>query len=136
MNVHRLAASALVRAPAKLNLFFEILARRGDGFHEVETLMAPISLYDTLVASPGPPGTIRLTCRWSHPGDVIRDIVLNVRLKLRNPGKISFAERSHEVVRWCCGLRKARSASCQDHYPVHEQVPGKLRQLIQKTVHR
>lgn len=69
MNVHRLAASALVRAPAKLNLFFEILARRGDGFHEVETLMAPISLYDTLVASSGPPGTIRLTCRWSHPGD-------------------------------------------------------------------
>lgn len=69
MNVQRLAESVHVRAPAKLNLFFEILARRGDGFHEVETLMAPISLYDTLVAAPGPPGKIRLNCRWSHAGD-------------------------------------------------------------------
>ena len=39
MNVHRLAASAIVRAPAKLNLFFEVLSKRNDGFHEIETLM-------------------------------------------------------------------------------------------------
>ena len=50
MNVHQLAASAIVRAPAKLNLFFEVLAKRNDGFHEIETLMVPVSLYDTLVA--------------------------------------------------------------------------------------
>ncbi len=68
MNVDRLAASALVRAPAKLNLFFEILAKRSDGFHEIETLMAPISLYDTLVASPEPGGRIRVECRWAAPG--------------------------------------------------------------------
>ena len=31
-------------APAKINLSFEIKGRREDGFHEIETLMAPISL--------------------------------------------------------------------------------------------
>jgi 4-diphosphocytidyl-2-C-methyl-D-erythritol kinase len=36
-------------APAKINLSFEIKARRDDGFHEIETLMAPISLSDRLV---------------------------------------------------------------------------------------
>lgn len=35
-------------APAKINLSFEIKRRREDGFHEIETLMAPISLSDRL----------------------------------------------------------------------------------------
>lgn len=35
-------------APAKINLSFEIKGRRDDGFHEIETLMAPISLADRL----------------------------------------------------------------------------------------
>jgi len=35
-------------APAKINLSFEIKGRREDGFHEIETLMAPISLSDRL----------------------------------------------------------------------------------------
>ncbi|HXM33018.1 MAG TPA: 4-(cytidine 5'-diphospho)-2-C-methyl-D-erythritol kinase [Chthoniobacterales bacterium] len=35
-------------APAKINLSLEIKARREDGFHEIETLMTPISLADRL----------------------------------------------------------------------------------------
>jgi 4-diphosphocytidyl-2-C-methyl-D-erythritol kinase len=35
-------------APAKINLSFAIKGRRPDGFHEIETLMAPISLADRL----------------------------------------------------------------------------------------
>ena len=48
MHVHRYGSDVVVQAPAKLNLFFEILARRIDGFHEIETLVYPINLYDTL----------------------------------------------------------------------------------------
>lgn len=35
-------------APAKINLSFAIEGRRADGFHEIETLMTPISLADRL----------------------------------------------------------------------------------------
>ena len=48
MQVHRNAVEVVVDAPAKLNLFFEVLAKRTDGYHEIETLMCPIDLYDTL----------------------------------------------------------------------------------------
>src|SRR5438105_7698902 len=37
-------------APAKINLSLRVLRRRNDGFHEIETRMAPISLYDSLQA--------------------------------------------------------------------------------------
>ena len=35
-------------AHAKVNLFLRVLRRRDDGFHEIETLMAPIALCDSL----------------------------------------------------------------------------------------
>jgi 4-diphosphocytidyl-2-C-methyl-D-erythritol kinase len=35
-------------APAKINLYLHIRGRRPDGFHELETLMALISVHDTL----------------------------------------------------------------------------------------
>ncbi len=38
----------LVHAPAKLNLYLEVIGRREDGFHDLETCMVSVNLYDTL----------------------------------------------------------------------------------------
>lgn len=62
MHVRSTAAGLEVLAPAKLNLFLEVLGKRDDGFHEIETLMVPIALYDTLVFEDDPHGQISLTC--------------------------------------------------------------------------
>ncbi len=40
--------SIVVEAPAKLNLYLEILGRRDDGYHEIDTVMQTIDLADTL----------------------------------------------------------------------------------------
>ena len=38
----------LTWAPAKVNLFLEVLGKRPDGYHEVETLILAVDLFDTL----------------------------------------------------------------------------------------
>jgi 4-diphosphocytidyl-2-C-methyl-D-erythritol kinase len=45
-----------ILAPAKINLSLKILGRRDDGFHELDTLIAPISLYDEIRLNRGRPG--------------------------------------------------------------------------------
>jgi 4-diphosphocytidyl-2-C-methyl-D-erythritol kinase len=63
MHVHRSAVGLVIQAPAKLNLFFEVLAKRNDGYHEIETLMCPIDLYDTLCFEAIPGDKIDFECR-------------------------------------------------------------------------
>src|SRR5262249_35253110 len=52
----------VVAAPAKLNLFLEVLGKRPDGYHEIATLMAAVDLFDTLELRPGPGGVLELEC--------------------------------------------------------------------------
>jgi 4-diphosphocytidyl-2-C-methyl-D-erythritol kinase len=54
-------------APAKLNLFLELLARRWDGYHELETLMVPVDLCDTLRLRATADPRICLRSRWATP---------------------------------------------------------------------
>ncbi len=72
MRVHRSAVEVVVQTPAKLNLFFEVLARRADGFHEIETLMCPIDLFDTLYFKEEPSGKLALVCQWAVPPRAVR----------------------------------------------------------------
>lgn len=57
-------------APAKVNLSLRVVRRREDGFHEIETLMAPISIFDTLEIELKNEGGLVFTCSDpSLPGD-------------------------------------------------------------------
>ncbi len=53
-----------LQAPAKLNLSLAVLARRPDGFHEIESLMVPVTLSDTLTIRPGSGSEIRFAVRF------------------------------------------------------------------------
>jgi 4-diphosphocytidyl-2-C-methyl-D-erythritol kinase len=68
-----------IHAPAKLNLSLAVIDRRADGYHDIESLMVPVTLHDTLHVTPTAEPGISLRVRWggrlaridpSYSGDV------------------------------------------------------------------
>ncbi len=57
----------VVEAPAKLNLFLEVLGRREDGYHEIDTVMQTVSLADRLTLEPS--DRIELEVTGDAPAD-------------------------------------------------------------------
>ncbi|MHC4216620.1 MAG: hypothetical protein ACYSWP_25010 [Planctomycetota bacterium] len=51
-QIESIGNALLVRAPAKINLTLLIAGKRPDGFHEIETIMAKIDLFDELLIEP------------------------------------------------------------------------------------
>ena len=52
------------KSPCKVNLILNILGKRADGFHDLETVMQPVNLCDEMTFARGGTG-VQLTC--SHP---------------------------------------------------------------------
>ena len=61
-----------IRAPAKINLNLRVVGKRADGYHLVDTIMVPVSLYDeidiqqrTTARSAAPVALVEIRC--NHP---------------------------------------------------------------------
>jgi 4-diphosphocytidyl-2-C-methyl-D-erythritol kinase len=60
-----------VLAPAKINLSLLVAGKRPDGFHEIETIMAKVNLFDEVLIQPGEKPGIELLCKgpyWAPNG--------------------------------------------------------------------
>ncbi len=55
-----------LRTPAKINLGLFVQSKRSDGYHQIRTVLASISLWDTLRFEPTEGGGVRLRCE--EPG--------------------------------------------------------------------
>ena len=53
--------SITVYACAKINLFLDVLSKLPDGYHEIDTVLQAVSLYDTVTLAPQARG-ISLFC--------------------------------------------------------------------------
>jgi 4-diphosphocytidyl-2-C-methyl-D-erythritol kinase len=62
MHIEPQADRVEVRAPAKVNLFLEVLGKRPDGYHDIASLMLAVSLFDTLAFEEESNGLIELHC--------------------------------------------------------------------------
>jgi 4-diphosphocytidyl-2-C-methyl-D-erythritol kinase len=66
MHVRRLPSRIEVLTPAKINLFLAVLGKRPDGYHDIETVMAAVGTYDSLIAIPRSGEEITVESRWTH----------------------------------------------------------------------
>lgn len=86
-----------LRAPAKVNLHLRILGRRADGFHDIETLMVPVSLADEVTVETGPGTTVEFYCsRPDVPGGDANLAVKAAREFARETGRAFSARISLE----------------------------------------
>jgi 4-diphosphocytidyl-2-C-methyl-D-erythritol kinase len=53
---------AAVRSPAKINWNLRVIGRRPDGYHEIESLVSAVTLYDHLIFTEGHLPGIELSC--------------------------------------------------------------------------
>jgi len=60
-----LPSSISFLAPAKLNLFLQVFGKRSDGYHDIRSVMAPVSLYDEVIVEKIPEG---ITVECDVPG--------------------------------------------------------------------
>ncbi|TWT76589.1 4-diphosphocytidyl-2-C-methyl-D-erythritol kinase [Planctomycetes bacterium CA13] len=59
------------RPPAKLNLFLELLGKRDDGFHEIDTIMLPIDWCDEMRLARTEASDISLSIGWLPSLEVV-----------------------------------------------------------------
>jgi 4-diphosphocytidyl-2-C-methyl-D-erythritol kinase len=77
-----------LKAPAKINLFLEILNQREDGYHNISTLMQRISLHDTLTFLKINEGVIIKTDNIQLPSDR-RNLVHQAARLILSEGKVA-----------------------------------------------
>ena len=84
----------LKKSPCKVNLLLNILGRRADGFHELETVFQPVALCDELTFEPAPNG-LSLSCNdKSLPADS-HNLVFRAAEKFFAAAKISGGVKIH-----------------------------------------
>lgn len=113
----------VLAAPAKLNLFLEVVGKRPDGYHDLATLMVAVDLYDTLELRPRGNGGLVLEC--DPPGlptgpqnlvyqaaDRLRrradrpDLGASIRLVKRIPAQAGLAGGSSDAAAALLGLNR------------------------------
>jgi len=126
MFVHRSTVGWGVQSPAKLNLFFEVLGKRRDGYHEIETLMVPVGLFDTLSFEEDSPGQIRFDCRCScREGRLANDAAACTQMVEALPaGDENLVVRAVQLFRHRAGVRRGARLRLVKRIPIAAGLGG------------
>jgi 4-diphosphocytidyl-2-C-methyl-D-erythritol kinase len=98
----------VIRTPAKVNLFLEVVGRRPDGYHDIASLMVAVSLYDTLTLRDDPSGALTLTC--SRP-----DL---------STGPDNLIVRAAELLRKTTGCQRGAAIQLEKRIPLAAGLAG------------
>jgi 4-diphosphocytidyl-2-C-methyl-D-erythritol kinase len=82
------------KSHCKVNLLLNILGKRDDGFHELETIMQPINLCDELSFEPGG-NAVHLSCDNANLPADSRNLVHRAAFKFLEAAKIRDGVRIH-----------------------------------------
>ncbi len=119
MRVEESLEKIVVFAPAKLNLYLRVLGKRSDGFHELQTLICFISLYDQITLQPHreQDGLVVSWATGSAGGDLERRVI-----STWNPNNLIV--RAVELFRARSGIRRPVRICLQKRIPARSGLGG------------
>ena len=79
----------IVKAPAKINLYLEIINKRADGYHNIESVMHTVSLFDILELTKIEDNKIELVCDNADLSDTKKNLVYKAAEKVKEKYNIS-----------------------------------------------
>ena len=82
------------KSPCKVNLLLNILSRRPDGFHELETVLHPVKVFD-LLSFARAQGGIQLTCNEPHLSTGAKNLVYRAAAAFLQTAGIGEGVRIH-----------------------------------------
>lgn len=100
-----------IQAPAKINLFLDVLGKRTDGYHELRSLMCPIGIHDT----------VRLSC---DPAATSGDITVTCLHRLVPSGRANLAWTAAAAFFAETGFAAKTVVSIDKHIPVGAGLGG------------
>ncbi len=95
-------------SPAKLNIFLEVLGKRSDGFHELETIMLRTQLCDQLTFQQAPSSAITLSLSDATPDGLCSGIPL---------------DHTNLILRAACALQKISGTSTGARIILNKRIP-------------
>lgn len=107
-----------ILAPAKLNLYLEVLGRRDDGFHELDTVMTRVRVFDRLAWSPEPAGNGGGFSLSYHPATP-REIQ-----QLAPPGEANLVQQAFALLGRAAGIEPFGRTTLFKRIPVQAGMGG------------
>ncbi len=107
--------TATVEAPGKINLTLEILGRRPDGFHNIRSVLLPVSLTETITVTTRP--DTRITCHTVGEGvrvDALNDL----------PPEQHLAVKAARALQRVCGIRRGCDIAITKRIPIGAGMGG------------
>ena len=108
-------------APAKVNLFLNVEARRPDGYHELETLMVSLGLHDTLHAQFLPDESLELVC---HDARNVAGLTAEARPLELPSGSGNLVFKAAQLLRDETGVRQGARLELWKRIPVAAGLAG------------
>lgn len=106
-----------IKAPAKINLFLDVLGKRPDGYHNIKSLLLPISLFDT----------IRIERRTANISTVISPVCrfrgIPWPFSIGNNDE-NLITRAAKLLKTCTGCRKGARISMMKRIPIGAGLGG------------
>jgi len=97
-----------VRCYAKINLYLDVVGKRPDGYHDIETIFQSIDLYDTVTLEPAPTSTVSIRC--GHPA-------------LADPEK-NIVYRAARLLQDTFGVERGATITIEKHIPLGAGLAG------------